>query len=60
MDTTDNPLIFRKPNHLIVMVPTLGKLSPISRKLYNVLLHDTQAQAMAKQAAGEVIRPPPG
>ena len=56
MDTTDNPLIFRKPNHLIVMVPTLGKLSPISRKLYNVLLHDTQAQAMAKQAAGEVIK----
>jgi hypothetical protein len=56
MDITDNPLIFRKPNHLIVMVPTLGKLSPISRKLYNVLLHDTQAQAMAKQAAGEVIK----
>lgn len=56
MDTSDNPLVFRKPNHLIVMVPTLGKLSPISRKLYNVLLHDTQAQAIAKQAAGEVIK----
>ncbi|HMP09485.1 CoA transferase [Hydrogenophaga sp.] len=56
MDTSDNTLVFRKPNHLIVMVPTLGKLSPISRKLYNVLLHDTQAQAIAKQAAGEVIR----
>lgn len=56
MDTSDNPLVFRKPNHLIVMVPTLGKLSPISRKLYNVLLHDTQAQAIAKQAAGEFIK----
>ena len=56
MDNNDNQLVFRKPNHLIVMVPTLGKLSPISRKLYNVLLHDTQTQAMAKQAAGEVIK----
>jgi plasmid replication initiation protein len=56
VDTTDNSLVFRKPNHLIVMVPTLGKLSPISRKLYNVLLHDTQVQAMVKQASGEVIK----
>jgi hypothetical protein len=35
---------FKKPNSALVMVPKVGRLTPVSRKLYNVLLQQTQQQ----------------
>ena len=37
--------VLRKPVEALVMVPTTGKLTVTSRKLYNVILHATQQQS---------------
>jgi hypothetical protein len=42
MATINNTL--NKPNVALVMVPKVGRLTPVSRKLYNALLHQTQQQ----------------
>ena len=34
----------RKPNSALVMVPRLGRLTPVTRKIYNVMLYRTQKQ----------------
>lgn len=34
----------RKPNSALVMVPRLGRLTPVTRKMYNVMLYRTQRQ----------------
>ena len=42
------PQIFKKSNDLLVMIPRTGALSPISRKLYNVILRASQNQILGK------------
>lgn len=34
----------RKPNAALVMVPRLGRLTPVTRKIYNVMLYRTQTE----------------
>lgn len=46
--------LLTKPNSALVMVPRLGKLTPISRKVYNALLFETQKQARSS-IANDVI-----
>jgi hypothetical protein len=46
--------LLTKPNSALVMVPKLGKLTPITRKVYNVLLFETQKQAQKTIAAGGI------
>lgn len=38
----DGPVNLRKPVEALVMVPRTGKLSPLGRKMYNVLLYVSQ------------------
>ncbi len=46
---------FRKPIAAIVLMPTVGNLSPLTRKMFNVVLHVTQLQAAEVIAAGRVF-----
>lgn len=39
---------FKKSNDLLVMIPVKGALSSISRKLYNVILKESQSQIFSK------------
>ncbi|WP_371436161.1 hypothetical protein [Polaromonas sp.] len=45
----------RKPNSTLVMVPRVGKLNPVARKMYNVMLHLTQQQVSESRVTGQVI-----
>lgn len=45
----------RKPNSALVMVPKIGRLTPVSRKMYNVMLHRTQRQIGEFVKEGRVI-----
>jgi hypothetical protein len=38
------PKRLNKPNEILVMVPRTGRLTLVGRKLYNVLLHHSQAK----------------
>lgn len=52
MERFDNqPQHFKKSNDLLVMIPVKGSLSPISRKLYNVILRSSQHQILGKGVA---------
>lgn len=42
----------KKPNSALVMVPKVGRLNPTSRKMFNVMLHETQRQ-VAELRAGD-------
>jgi plasmid replication initiation protein len=44
--TTDTP--FKKPNTAIVMLPKIGKLTAMGRKLFNSMLHSAQKQLLAR------------
>ena len=46
---------FRKPIEAIVLMPTVGSLSPQSRKMFNAVLHVTQLQAAEVIASGKVF-----
>lgn len=46
---------FRKPIEAIVLMPTVGSLSPLTRKLFNEVLHATQLQAAQVIAEGRVF-----
>lgn len=46
---------FRKPNSALVMMPKVGKLTAISRKIFNVLLHTTQRQVQALNHEGKIV-----
>lgn len=46
---------FRKPNSALVMMPKVGKLTAVSRKIFNVLLHVTQNQIQAINSSGKLI-----
>lgn len=45
----------RKPNSTLVMIPRLGRLTAIARKMFNVMLHLTQQQVCELRAAGRTI-----
>jgi len=46
---------FRKPNSALVMMPKVGKLTAVSRKIFNVLLHTTQRQVQALNQDGKLV-----
>ena len=46
---------FRKPNSALVMMPKVGRLTSVSRKIFNVLLHSTQNQIQAIIVNGKPI-----
>ena len=48
--------IFKKPNSALVMVPKVGKLTAITRKVFNVMLQITQRQVTALAASGQVVQ----
>ncbi|CAM3765983.1 replication initiation protein [Polaromonas hydrogenivorans] len=50
-------LTFKKPNSALVMMPKVGKLTAISRKLFNVLLNVTQRQVAQFQKDGLGVLP---
>lgn len=53
MDTyTRTEAMLTKPNDLLVMVPVVGKLSPVSRKLFNSLLFVGGNEYRARLASG--------
>jgi hypothetical protein len=45
-------LTFKKPNSALVMMPKVGNLTAISRKLFNVLLKETLEQLPQIQKTG--------
>lgn len=49
----DSPLLLKKPVQALVMVPKVGKLTTVARKLYNVILRESQLQIaeLTKQGA---------
>jgi len=55
MDNSKNlpDLTFRKPVGAIVLMPTKGALRPLSRKLFNSILHKTQLQAVEAINSGK-------
>ena len=46
---------FKKPNSALVMMPKVGKLTAVSRKIFNVLLHTTQRQVQALNQEGKLV-----
>ena len=44
--------VLAKPNELLVMIPTAGRLSPLSRKLFNELLFEGGRQFQARLERG--------
>ncbi|MEO6321152.1 MAG: replication initiation protein [Polaromonas sp.] len=46
---------FKKPNSALVMMPKVGKLTSVSRKIFNVLLHTTQRQVQALNQEGKIV-----
>ncbi len=55
MEKYDANPTFKKPNSTLVMMPKVGKLTAISRKIFNVLLHTTQRQVNALNLEGKII-----
>lgn len=51
----DTKKTLNKPNAALVMVPRVGRLTPVSRKLYNVLLQRTQQQIAELRTVGDVL-----
>lgn len=46
---------FKKPNSAIVMMPKVGKLTAVSRKIFNVILHKTQRQVNDLNLKGKIV-----
>lgn len=55
IDTSSLIPSFRKPIEALVLMPTVGSLSPQARKMFNVVLHVTQLQAAEVIASGRVF-----
>ena len=55
MQLFKDSVTLRKPNSTLVMIPRVGKLNPIARKMYNVMLHLTQQQVCESRATGQAI-----
>jgi len=55
VENSDTQLVLKKPNQLLVMVPTSGKLSPLARKLFNVLLRESHDQKKELDRAGREL-----
>jgi hypothetical protein len=47
--------VFKKPNSALVMMPKIGKLTAVARKIFNVLLHATQRQVHALGQEGRIV-----
>lgn len=47
---------FRKPIEALVLMPIKGSLSPQARKMFNVILHITQHQAVQVIASGKTFK----
>lgn len=54
-NSTQQVAAFKKPIEALVLMPTVGSLSPQSRKMFNAVLHDTQLQAADVIASGRVF-----
>ena len=54
MGLTTNSSTFKKPNSALVMMPKVGKLTAVTRKIFNVMLQVTQSQVaeLAKKGQG--------
>jgi hypothetical protein len=55
MKTITPAPVFKKPNSALVMMPKIGKLTAVSRKIFNVLLHVTQRQVHVLAEAGRIV-----
>ena len=55
MKTVNPGPVFKKPNSALVMMPKIGKLTAVSRKIFNVLLHATQRQVHALGQEGKIV-----
>jgi len=51
---------FKKPNPALVLVPKIGNLTTVTRKMFNIILHSTQKQLMDLKAAGKLMAPDEG
>jgi hypothetical protein len=47
--------ILQKPTDAIVMMPRTGKLTPVTRKVYNALLHRTQTEVIVLREQGRAV-----
>lgn len=56
METTPTTSTFRKPNSALVMMPKVGKLTAITRKIFNVMLQVTQRQVAALATGGQGVQ----
>ena len=56
MSSSTPSSIFKKPNSALVMVPKVGKLTAITRKVFNVMLQVTQCQVTELAASGQVVQ----
>lgn len=55
MRTVNPGPVFKKPNSALVMMPKIGKLTAVSRKIFNVLLHATQRQVHVLAQEGKIV-----
>jgi plasmid replication initiation protein len=44
--------VLKKPNDFLVMIPKVGKLPMLARKMYNAMLYSTQLQIQEKRRCG--------
>ncbi len=51
---------FKKPNPALVLVPKIGNLTTVTRKMFNIILHSTQKQLMDLKVAGKLMAPDEG
>ena len=45
IDDVDHPVL-KKPNRLVVIIPKVGRLTLLSRKIFNILIHRTQHEML--------------
>lgn len=55
MENLGDSATFKKPNSALVMMPKVGKLTAVTRKIFNVLLRTTQRQINALSKEGKVV-----
>lgn len=56
MDTSLPCSTFKKPNSALVMMPKVGKLTAITRKVFNVMLQVTQRQVAMLARNGQLVQ----
>ena len=53
--TTTPSQRFKKPNAALVMIPKVGSLSIVVRKLFNIILNESQKQILGIKSNGQII-----